>query len=152
MTDLYTAPWRTGGKSPEVPRSLYHGGPAGFEVGALILPVSETGRKPYGDFQRRDRVYLTSDPDIAEQYACRHRRGAVYLVEAVGEFEPDPEGGYRVTGWTRCFAAEAARVLGVVRECVFESRYDTEAVRRRERMRVNQSRAAPRLCRLEAEE
>ena len=152
MTDLYIAPWRNGGRPPERPRTLYHGGPAGLEVGSLVLPVSETGRKPYGEFQRCDRVYLTSDPDIAEQYAYRHRRGAVYLVEALGEFEPDPEGGYRVTGWTRCFVAEAARVVRVVRECVFESWYDTEAVRRRDRMRIDQTRAAPRLRRMAAEE
>ena len=64
MTEVYIAPWQNGGRPPERPRSLYHGGPAGLEVGSLILPVSETGRKPYGEFQRSDRVYRTSDGSI----------------------------------------------------------------------------------------
>lgn len=110
---------------------LYHGGPAGLRE---ILPPTRTGvmstldaaRKaavePGGDVTlaarseaviRRDRVYLTSDPDEASLFAAMNPSGlpgVVYEVEPVGDVEPDPD----YSGPATVVHASRARVCRVV--------------------------------------
>lgn len=84
---------------------LFHGGPAGLRE---ILPPTRTGVMSTRDacagdpelaaqaaaVIRRDRVYLTSDPDEASLFAAMNPSGlpgVVYEVEPVGDTEPDPD-------------------------------------------------------------
>lgn len=72
----------------------YHGGPRGI-VG-FIRPAIETGATSCSDYRaagihRRDRVYLTTNPNTALMYACGHKSGAVYVVEPIGSVENDPD-------------------------------------------------------------
>lgn len=78
--------------------TYYHGGAPGRQRGAYILPPSITGASCTADHQantdgvaRRDRVYVTTNPNAALMYAAGHRRGVIYEVEPDGELEPDPD-------------------------------------------------------------
>jgi len=76
--------------------TYYHGGPAGRQRGAFILPPAVTGAPTTADFGaeavcRRDRVYVTTNQNAALLYAAGHRRGVVYQVEPEGELEVDPD-------------------------------------------------------------
>lgn len=76
--------------------AYFHGGRGGLLRGSLILPPSVTGAKScseYGAAQvhRRDRVYITTDHRAAMLFAAGIPGGMVYLVEPVGELEPDPD-------------------------------------------------------------
>lgn len=116
------------------PEPMYHGGPAGLRE---ILPPVRTGvmstldaarsaANEYGDATlrarseaviRKDRVYLTSDPDEATLFAAMNPSGApgvVYEVEPVGDTEPDPD----YSGPATVVAAPRARVRRVVRRGV----------------------------------
>ena len=89
----------------------YHGGVRELEPGDLILPPDETGALSIADVRypdeetaakvarvhRKDRVYLTTDPNIARLCAAlapnsrRRYGGDVYAVEPIGAVEPDPD-------------------------------------------------------------
>lgn len=93
---------------------LYHGGVAGLRAGELLLPPAETGWKPPRldaavrfngqspreylgpDLNRGDRVYLTTDRELARGYAGYRALadgmfGALYIAEPEGETETDPD-------------------------------------------------------------
>ena len=82
---------------------FWHGGAPGLEVGDHVLPPAATGlNKTRADqsaeagldqiSQRRDRIYVTTDPELAKVYArswfdgIRARtHGWLYVVEVEGE-------------------------------------------------------------------
>ncbi|MGH7108667.1 MAG: hypothetical protein ACREFT_19405 [Acetobacteraceae bacterium] len=93
---------------------LYHGGAPRLRVGELLLPPAETGHVPprlrqglrvngmavrdwFGpDLNRPDRVYLTSDRELARGYAAYcgwsfGGHGALYVAEPEGGAEPDAD-------------------------------------------------------------
>lgn len=78
-------------------QSYYHGGPRGFQRGAMLLPPSITKVRSTtdlvgaNDVHRNDRVYVTTDINAALLYAAAFNRGVIYEVEPVGELEPDPD-------------------------------------------------------------
>lgn len=92
-----------------------HGGPAGIEPGAMLLPPAITGAPCFSDVgyesvHRRDRVYLTTSANLATYFATARygRQGAVYIVEPIGEIEPDPD-WHGEPGTTVC--TSSARVI-----------------------------------------
>jgi hypothetical protein len=111
--------------------AFFHGGPPGLRE---ILPPTRTGVmstldaarmatiEPGGDATlaarseaviRRDRVYLTSDPDEASLFASMNpsgQPGVVYEVEPIGDVEPDPD----YSGPASVVHCRRARVLRVV--------------------------------------
>jgi hypothetical protein len=103
---------------------LWHGGVPGLAPGALVLPSAVTGVEPAtlgrvaelgGDAEttRRDRVYVTSDRQVAAAYAALFPNGALYEVEPVGPVEPDPD--CLVPGLSaRCLSARVVRVADPV--------------------------------------
>jgi len=98
-------------------RQYWHGGPAGRQRGALLLPPAITSAPSSSEFgagevHRRDRVYLTTTYSAAVLFAAGHRRGVVYRCEPIGELEPDPDYHGRPGGSVQC---ERARVLRVIK-------------------------------------
>lgn len=93
----------------------YHGGPAGRQRGAFILPPAITGAMTTADFGagavcRRDRVYVTTAINAALLFAAGHRRGVVYQVDPEGELEPDPD--CETLGMSfQCARARVVRVI-----------------------------------------
>ncbi len=88
----------------------YHGGVAGLRVGDELRPPCETDAPSIHDEtaaafpgqpnpHRNDRVYVTTSHEVAFMYAYAllsrgdnpPDRGAVYLVDPVGELERDPD-------------------------------------------------------------
>jgi len=79
-----------------VSQSYYHGGPRGFQRGAMLLPPSITRSKSTTEIMgkcvhRVDRVYVTTDINAALLYAAAFNRGVIYEVEPVGQIEEDPD-------------------------------------------------------------
>lgn len=80
---------------------FWHGGQRGLPVGGYVLPPCETGARatsdyadilPGGHVMRADRVYVTTDRDVAVMYAAMHPSGgAVYHVEPCGALVDDPD-------------------------------------------------------------
>lgn len=77
---------------------FFHGGPAGFPVGSVLLPARETGKDPQGlaaAFPARlTHCYLTTSLVEAAIYAGRSATaegGAIYRVAPLGALEVDPE-------------------------------------------------------------
>ncbi len=99
--------------------SWFHGGVRDLKPGDMLLPPSETGnatlqqyadRLDGGEVMRRDRVYLTRDPDAAATYAMVLPYGDVYEAEPQGAVEPDPD--CRVPGYgIQCERAVVTRVV-----------------------------------------
>lgn len=105
---------------------LYHGGRRRLDGRGrgLILPPARTGVKTTADYGaghvcRRDRVYLTTDLDAARFFALMAEPGGgdVYLVEAVGELEPDPD---YLAADEAALQAPMARIVRVVERRVRE--------------------------------
>lgn len=85
--------------------TYWHGGVAGLEKGARILSPSASGTNPFPlgipeglasyDVGRRDRVYFTTDRELARVFASleteRIGRGALYQVRPEGVAQPDPD-------------------------------------------------------------
>jgi hypothetical protein len=77
----------------------FHGGVPGLRSGDLLLPPAATGTARalttelghLGTFARSDRVYLTTDRAAARAFAACYPDGALYVVEPVGDVEPDPD-------------------------------------------------------------
>lgn len=81
----------------------YHGGLKGLDKRrpAVLRPPAETGYEHHlgavsgveHPDHRTDRVYLTTDPDIAKMYAlvAHPDGGSVYEVVPVGDIEHDPD-------------------------------------------------------------
>lgn len=114
---------------------FYHGGPPGLRE---ILPPTRTGVMSTLDAARqqaiegggnvklaaqaeavirKDRVYLTTDPDEAALFASMNpsgQPGCVYEVEPFGDTEADPD----YSGPAMCIHASRARVRRVVRRGV----------------------------------
>jgi hypothetical protein len=129
-----------------VPRRLFHGGIAGLRVGDLIKPspphivdgcvicAARARGETYVDpllgvidppTGRPDRVYLTSDREYARWYAARSWRGALYVVDPIGELEPSTED--RFPTW----CAPAARVRAVYDACVILTPAQRRSLNRR---------------------
>lgn len=103
-----------------VPKSpltrLFHGGPAGLRVGDRIVPRNQLAtrgvqRDPRTDPADAGRVYVSTDPDIAEAFAVANPgRSSVYEVEvrpqAALELDPD-------FPTLHCFSAPAATIIAV---------------------------------------
>lgn len=75
--------------------AYFHGGAPGLR---WIEPPIKTGAPGLADYGaagvcRRDRVYVTIDPDAALMYAAMHPsgRGVVYEVKPLGELTHDPD-------------------------------------------------------------
>ena len=118
----------------------FHGGVPGLRPGALILPPTVTGAGSTADYldagtevaeaarrvYRPDRVYLTTDVEVARMWAGLHpsgtdrRGGDVYRVEPVGKVEPDPD--YR-GGDGASVCCPSARVSGIVATGVGRAKY-----------------------------
>lgn len=80
-------------------RQYFHGGVRRLRASESVLPPRNTGAPSLASFggdgvTRRDRVYLTTDPDVAAFYALMfppRGKGWVYEVEPVGAIELDPD-------------------------------------------------------------
>lgn len=105
------------------PQVLYHGGQAGLRVGQLILPPAVTGVKGSDQYAtyapgtyRRDRVYMTTDPEQARMFAALHpsgtaaRGGDVYRVQPLQGLARDRDCKTPGLSWE----APCARILGIV--------------------------------------
>lgn len=95
----------------------YHGGFGKLKVNSMVLPPSVTGVASCADYGaakvcRRDRVYITTDLEVAGFAASFHPsgRGKVYEVFPIGELEPDPD--CHIPGHS--FQVEKARVCRIV--------------------------------------
>ena len=120
-------PWQ-----PEGP--FYHGGRGGLHPGRLLLPPTAQGivgapkrhlDYPLGGY-RADRVYLTSDVELARMYAAINptglpdRGGDVYLVEpGPGMIEDDPD----ATRSGLSFCVRSARIVSVVATSIRRAPY-----------------------------
>lgn len=117
MRDHLQPQWADGAASADEPQGPYfHGGPAGRQVGAFLLPPSATRARSLAEFGaagvcRLDRVYVTTDRHAALLYAAAHRRGVIYEVEPIGTLDPDPDCAITGLSW-QC---ERARVLRVIK-------------------------------------
>ena len=96
--------------------TYFHGGPAGVQRGAFLLPPTITKRKHcslYGaaGIHRTDRVYITTDRTAALLFAASWPKGVVYECEPIGDVEPDPD--CSVPGLS--YQCEKARVRRVIK-------------------------------------
>jgi len=111
--------------------AYYHGGAPGLRLGQDLLPPTATGHRaavdyvrpgtPGAELVRRDRVYFTEDPMVADLFAALYPAalgGWVYEVDPVGLVEPDPD--YRGPGGGSLQApmAVVVRVLGPLRPAI----------------------------------
>lgn len=109
-------------------RRWWHGGVPGLRPGDLVEPTTGTshlvdgcrecqarrhGQTLMDGGPRPDRVYITRDRDYARVYANGYPRGALYVVEPVGDIEPTGEADP-----VESFAVPAARVISVYDRCV----------------------------------
>lgn len=103
----------------------FHGGPRRIARDKLVLPPAQTGARTTAEVgpaevrermlrvHRRDRVYLTTDPEAARVFASLAEPGGghVYEVRPIGDIEPDPDyigdGGEGVC----CSSARVVRVV-----------------------------------------
>ena len=83
---------------------FYHGSPEYFEDGTILVPGNQCEK---GDCH--EDVYLTTNLGIAQQFATYD--GWVYLVQPIGEVEPDftDDNGMPIT-----FTCHSAKVLATV--------------------------------------
>lgn len=106
-------------------KPLYHGGVPGMKAGDKILPPKVTGASNLLQYareidpdgaQRDDRVYLTTESDMAALFASVFPGGDVYEVQPNETLEDDPdclEPGIS-------FQCASATIINVVRKhCVF---------------------------------
>lgn len=101
----------------------FHGGMPGLKPGDLIEPqplgegahlvdgcpvceARKTGKQLPTDNLDASLVYVTTDREYARVYAVGYPRGALYVVEPVGDLAPSPD---PVPSW----GCPAARVTGV---------------------------------------
>lgn len=108
------------------PIHYFHGGPAGRQRGANLLPPCITKVKGLADYGadgvcRRDRVYVTTDQRAALMYAAGHHKGVIYRVKPLGPLEDDPD--CLLPGLS--YQCERAAVLGIIKP----SREDIEMAR-----------------------
>jgi hypothetical protein len=107
---------------------LFHGGAPGRRKGDLLLPPSVTGLTTTtrtrsaaaglgNSTQRHDRVYVTSDRELARACAGAFEHddgtiggGVLYQVEPVGNLEPDED----LPGFDISFQVPKARVVVVI--------------------------------------
>ena len=76
--------------------TYYHGGRAGIQRGAFLLPPDITKARSCAEFGaggicRTDRVYITTSLDAAVLFSAGSRNGQVYEVEPIGILEDDPD-------------------------------------------------------------
>jgi hypothetical protein len=98
----------------------FHGGYGKLAVGDMVLPPSETraaSNAEYGASHvcRRDRVYVTSNPDAAFMWAALSPcgSGAIYEVVPLGGLAADPD----CSEPGLSFECERARVVRIVHRC-----------------------------------
>lgn len=96
--------------------TYYHGGPIGRQKGAFLLPPTITKAASTADYGaaavcRRDRVYITTEFNAALLFASGSRHGVVYVVEPVGQIEPDPDCSQDGLS----FACERARIVRIIK-------------------------------------
>jgi len=111
-------------------RKYYHGGFGKLRVGDQVRPAIETGVRSASDYgaegvHRRDRVYLTTNPDAALIFAALSpcRCGTVYEVEPIGVLEHDPD----CSELGLSYQCERAIVKSIYRKC---SKKDTKRLLR----------------------
>lgn len=119
----------------------FHGGAPGLRVGDRIEPqplgegrhlldgcptceARKAGQQLATDDLDPSKVYVTTDREYARFFAAGYPRGALYVVEPVGEMTPslDP-----VPSW----GCSAARITGVYDACVRFKPADLRRFRRR---------------------
>jgi len=76
--------------------TYYHGGRAGIQRGAFLLPPDITKARSCAEFGaagicRTDRVYITTSLAAAVLFSAGSRNGQVYEVEPIGAVEQDPD-------------------------------------------------------------
>lgn len=86
--------------------TYYHGGMPGLRVGQTLVPSPPNFLDDCPICQAKkaginigidpptahpDRIYITTDRDYGRFYASKFPRGALYVVEPVGELEPSTE-------------------------------------------------------------
>lgn len=112
----------------------FHGGAPGLKQDDLILPAQELGIRAGADYLegdtshvRRDRVFISSRFSVAAAFASttpdEQDRAWVYMVQPIGEIEPDPD--YSGEDPDESRQCERARVRKVIRL----SRRDTRLIR-----------------------
>src|SRR5665213_1312644 len=109
------------GKAASSPAALHpvaafrylHGGKAGLKVGAYLLPPSVTGVAQNGVVpdcvRRKDRVYITTDPNTAIVWATACGASNFYEVEPKGELTDDPD--HKGSGIS--FECEKAKIVAI---------------------------------------
>lgn len=92
------------------PRTFFHGGAAGLEVGDLIRPAISLGleheRSANQPHYNPHRVYVTQRRDYAQFFATS-KRGSVYEVAPIGRLLVDQD----ARGSFHCSAAQIVAVL-----------------------------------------
>lgn len=90
-----------------------HGGKANLKAGVYLLPPSVTGVAQNGvvpdHVRRKDRVYITTDPNTAIVWATANRASHFYEVEPEGELADDPD--HKGKGIS--FECEKAKIVAV---------------------------------------
>jgi hypothetical protein len=100
-------------RQPAAAVRYLHGGKANLNVGAYLLPPSVTGVAQNGvvpdHVRRKDRVYITTDPNAAIFWATGNRASHFYEVEPEGELTDDPDHN----GKGISFECEKAKIVAV---------------------------------------
>lgn len=119
----------------------FHGGAPGLRPGDLIEPqplgegkhlvdgcptcdARKAGQQLEVDDLNPDLVYVTTDREYARLYAAGYPRGALYVVEPVGELSPSPD---PLPSW----GCSGARVTGVYDACVVMTAAEIRRLQRR---------------------
>lgn len=93
----------------------WHGGRPGIRRGGVLLPPAITQVRSLSEYgaagvHRRDRVYVTTDRNVALMFAAGVRKGVLYQCVPIGEIEPDPDCSLPGLSW-QCPMARVLRVI-----------------------------------------
>ena len=121
--------------------TYFHGGHPNLAVGDYILPAAETGVPTTLDFlnaadklklrikgrefferdYRRDRVYISDNPEFAVYIGVIHRPAGfgLYEIEPIGEIQEDPDWSrneefFGLVGLGKMLMCERARIVDVL--------------------------------------
>ncbi len=92
----------------------YHGGPSKAAKCGWILPADVAGireKNPFSRTYQADCVFVTTDIDLAIQFAAKvaKKGGAVFEVQPVGELELDA--GHAIDGEGEAYTCDRARII-----------------------------------------
>lgn len=92
----------------------FHGGNCGLGVDGYILPPSATKVRSSPDYadmgglHRKDRVYVTTELAVAQDFAAPNQLPIVYEVEPEGALEKDPD-----CGAGHSYSCEKAKIIRI---------------------------------------